>query len=85
MPGLVLFVFAKINIILAAFNLIPLPPLDGSKILLGFAPSGVQAVLLRLERFGFFIIIGLLYLGVLDPVIDFLQGVILAVIGLLLP
>lgn len=84
-PGLVLSVFAKINIILAAFNLIPLPPLDGSKILLGFAPPVVQAYLLRIERFGFFIIIGLLYFGILDPVIDFLRGVILAVIGLLLP
>ena len=84
-PALLLYFFAKVNIILAAFNLIPLPPLDGSKILLGFAPPGVQAALLRLERFGFLIIIGLLFFGVLDPVIDFLQGVILLVIGLLLP
>ncbi len=85
MPGQLLYFFAKINIILAAFNLIPIPPLDGSKILLGFAPPNVQAYLLRLERFGFFIIIGLLYLGILDPVIDFLQGIILLVISLLLP
>ena len=85
MPGLLLYSFAKINIILAAFNLIPIPPLDGSKILMGFAPPNVQAYLLRLERFGFFIIIGLLYIGVLDPVIDFLQRIILVVISLLLP
>jgi len=85
MTGQLLYFFAKINIILAAFNLIPIPPLDGSKILMGFAPPNVQAYLLRLERFGFFIIIGLLYLGILDPVIDFLQRIILMVISLLLP
>jgi len=85
MTGLLLYFFAKINIVLAAFNLIPIPPLDGSKILLGFAPANIQAALLRLERFGFIIVIGLLYLGILDPVIDFLQQMILAVINLLLP
>jgi len=85
MTGQLLYFFAKINILLAAFNLIPIPPLDGSKILLGFAPPNIQAYLLRLERFGFFIIIGLLYLGILDPVIDFLQRIILMVISLLLP
>ncbi len=85
MPGQMLFYFAKINIILAAFNLIPIPPLDGSKILLGFAPPNIQAFLLRLERFGFFIVIGLLYLGVLDPVIDFFQWGIVSIIQVLLP
>lgn len=85
MPGLLLSLFAKINIILAAFNLIPLPPLDGSKILLGFSPPKIQAYLLRLEKYGFFIIIALLYLGVLDPVIDFFQWVIMGLINLLLP
>lgn len=83
--ALVLYVFAKINIILAAFNLIPIPPLDGSKILLGFSPSSVQAVLLRLERFGFLIVIALLYFGILDPVINFLQTVILSLIKVLVP
>ncbi len=85
MFALMLYFFAKINIILAAFNLIPIPPLDGSKILLGFAPASVQTVLLRLERFGFLIVIALLYFGVLDPVIDFLQQVILSLINILLP
>lgn len=85
MPAIALYFFAKINIILAAFNLIPIPPLDGSKILLGFAPQSIQTILLRLERFGFFIVIALLYFGVLDPVIDFLQTVILSLINILLP
>lgn len=85
MLALALYFFAKINIVLASFNLIPIPPLDGSKILLGFSPEGVQAFVLRLERFGFLIIIALLYFGVLDPVIDFIQGMILSLITILLP
>ena len=80
-----LYYLAQINIILAAFNLIPLPPLDGSKILMGLASPGVQNFLFRIERYGFFIIIGLLYLGVLNPVIYFFQRMILSVINLLLP
>ena len=85
MPAVLLYYFAQINIILAAFNLIPLPPLDGSKILMGFASPNVQNFLFRIERYGFFIIIALLYLGVLDPVIRFFQWMILSLINLLLP
>jgi len=85
MPAVLLYYFAQINIILAAFNLIPLPPLDGSKILMGFVSPSVQDFLFRLERYGFFIIIALLYLGVLDPVIRFFQWMILSLIKLLLP
>jgi Zn-dependent protease len=84
-PAQLLYYFARINIILAAFNLIPLPPLDGSKILMGFASPGVRNSLLRIERFGFLIIIGLLFLGVLTPVIRFFERMILSVIALLLP
>jgi Zn-dependent protease len=80
-----LYYFARINILLAAFNLIPLPPLDGSKILMGFAPPGVQKFLYSLERYGLFIIIALLYLGVLEPVIRSFEWLILSLIKLLLP
>jgi Zn-dependent protease len=85
MPAVLLFYLARINIILAAFNLIPLPPLDGSKILMGIAPQSVRNFLIRLEPYGFFIIIGLLYLGALDPVINFFQWLIVSLINLLLP
>jgi Zn-dependent protease len=80
-----LFVFARINIILAALNLIPIPPLDGSKILMGFAPPSVQQYLFRIERYGLLILIALLYLGVLDPVIRSFEWIIVALIKLLLP
>ncbi|MCK9274834.1 MAG: site-2 protease family protein [Syntrophales bacterium] len=78
------FFFAHINIILAAFNLIPIPPLDGSKILMGFLPVSLQYSFLKVEPYGFFIIIGLLFFGILDPVIHFLRSAIMAVIGIML-
>jgi Zn-dependent protease len=69
---------------LASFNLIPIPPLDGSKILMGFLPESARNLLARLEPYGFFVIIGLLYLGALDPVIHFFRWLITSLIGLLL-
>ena len=76
---------AQINIILAAFNLIPLPPLDGSKILMGFVSPKVQNFMFRIEPYGFFIIIGLLYIGALSPVIAFFKWMILTLINFILP
>lgn len=80
-----LYYLAQINIMLAAFNLIPIPPLDGSKILMGFASRRFQYSLERIEPYGFFIIIGLLWLGALNPLIAFFQWIIVAFIKLLLP
>ena len=79
-----LYFLAQINIMLASFNLIPIPPLDGSKILMGFLPERVGYWLSRLEPYGFFVIIGLLYLGALDPIIHFFRWAILSAIGLIL-
>jgi len=80
-----LYYFAQINIMLAAFNLIPIPPLDGSKILMGFSSRSFQYSLTRLEPYGFFIIIGLLWLGALNPLIAFFRWMIVTFIRLLLP
>ncbi len=74
-----------INITLAALNLIPIPPLDGSKILMGFASARTQYFLARIEPYGFFILIGLLYLGLLDFLIGFFQWIIFSVIKVILP
>lgn len=79
-----LYYLAQINIILAAFNLIPIPPLDGSKIVMGFLPDPIRYLFHRMEPYGFFVIIILLYLGVLNPVIAFFRWMILSIIGLFL-
>lgn len=57
-----LFVAAQINILLAVFNLLPIPPLDGSKILQAFLPAGMQRAMRGLERYGFLLIVGVLVL-----------------------
>lgn len=51
-----------INIILAVFNMMPVPPLDGGRIAVGVLPRFLGSQLAKLERYGFFIIIGLLLL-----------------------
>ena len=81
----VLFLLAKINLILAAFNLIPIPPLDGSKILMGFAPESLTRTFNQIEPYGFFIVLGLLLIGALNPVINLFQNLILALISVFLP
>ncbi|TRZ95266.1 site-2 protease family protein [bacterium] len=76
-------IVVRINIILGAFNLIPIPPLDGSKILMSFLPYKAQKSLVRLEPYGFFILIFLLFTGLLNPVIAFMQSLIYGLIGFL--
>ena len=78
-------VVAHINITLAALNLIPIPPLDGSKILMGIVWTRTPYFLTRLEPYGFFIIIGFLYLGILDPLIRLFGWIIGTLIGVLIP
>ena len=46
-----------INLVLAIFNLVPIPPLDGSKILFAFLPHHLQEIREALERWGFFIVL----------------------------
>jgi Zn-dependent protease len=58
-----------INILLAIFNLVPVPPLDGSKLVSYFLPPHIRAMYESLTPYGLLIIIGLLFLGGLDKVI----------------
>lgn len=78
-----LMIVVRINIILGAFNLIPIPPLDGSKILMSVLPQEMQYKLAKLEPYGFFILALLLFTGALNPVIRFMQNLIYGLISLL--
>ena len=79
-----LLVVARINIMLGAFNLIPIPPLDGSKVLMAFLPAEAQNSFARIEPYGFFILIFLIITGFLNPVIVMVQRLIFLIIGTVL-
>ncbi|MCZ7562208.1 MAG: site-2 protease family protein [Burkholderiaceae bacterium] len=75
-----------VNLALAVLNLVPVPPLDGGRILTSLLPARLAAAFSRLEPFGLFILLALLATGVLGfvvaPLIDIGVGVIAALFSL---
>jgi Zn-dependent protease len=75
----------QINIILMVLNLLPIPPLDGGRVAVGLLPYPWSSHLENLERYGLFIIIFLLFSGVLGniiyPVKNFIMGIIFFIFG----
>lgn len=76
----------QINIVLLVLNLIPIPPLDGSKVLMGLLPGRMAYKLSLIEPYGFFILLALIYFGVfsaiLNPVLNIFVSFISAVLAI---
>lgn len=80
----VLIYIYKFNLVLAVFNLIPLPPLDGSQIVSSLLPGRQAEVFERIAPYGPFILIGLVYVGLIGtitgPATRLLHGLITAIV-----
>lgn len=77
--GLFLVIFCFINVALFVFNMIPFPPLDGSRLIYAFAPEPIQRIMYQIESLGLvgiflFIMVGINYIG---PVIIEVNSAIL--------
>lgn len=72
-----LVTFVELNVVLFIFNLIPIPPLDGSRVLYAFAPEAVQDFMRQIEPYGIFIVFGLVLTGILIPLMVNLETGIL--------
>lgn len=76
----------SINLVLALLNLLPIPPLDGSRVLSGFLPNRLAWQYNQLERYGFIILLVLLYTKILNAILAyplyFVQNVFFSIAGL---
>jgi Zn-dependent protease len=70
-----------INALLAIFNLLPIPPLDGSKVLMSYLPYNLLKEYEKITPYGFIIIMALSYLGVLSPIIRVALNFIHTILG----
>jgi Zn-dependent protease len=66
---LFLYFLLTMNVSLAVFNLLPFPPLDGSKVLETFLPDSMQPVMAFLEQYGYLLLLALMYMGVFSLII----------------
>ncbi len=74
-------IFLQLNVGLFVFNLIPIPPLDGSRVLYAFLPESAQRVMDQIEPYGFFIIFGLVLMGGFGGFLGSLNAFFLGLLG----
>ena len=79
----VMFASTRWNLLLAAFNLVPIPPLDGSRVMSYLLPESARPGYNALERFGMLIILGLMFTGLLYLVVEPLMAQMLGVVDFL--
>ena len=72
-----------INTMLMMLNLLPLPPLDGGRVLVGLLPGPLSWKVSQIEPYGFFILVGLLYFGILSMVLLPLMGAFFSLLAVI--
>ncbi len=72
-----------INIMLMVFNLLPIPPLDGSRIVARFLKGNARWHYMKLERYGMFIVFGLLFTGVISSILYPAMNLAIRLLGLM--
>lgn len=84
LPGNLSFILSNlliINVVLGIFNLVPIPPLDGSRILMGLLPGRLAAQYASIEPYGFIILMMLIWLGVFGNLIWPAVALVLRLLG----